>query len=503
MNLSVLEKQHNEEFAACAKDFWQYARYIRTYDEELEKIRAFPLDYQYLLDLHKDVETYQKSLVKKSRRLILSWYGMCRQSWRAKFAGVYREGQIYRGGVMTIGEEEALELMDRVRFIHSQLPEWMRVRNPMVVNKQLHITHELGGDVHAFPLKRHGPRTFGFTEVYFDEMAFQEAVRTVWTGMAPTLGAKGRVLAVSTVNGKYNLFHDMWINKSNRYSDIHRIDLCDCNLHPEHDEKWLAGLKKVMDPQMIAREIYGSFSAYAGDRVWPKFERKTHILEEVPDVIEGSPVYIGWDLGYHNPAAVLAQFNSWDQMVVFGEVSGEDIEMSRFCKKVLQYCASKYDRRKHPEIHCVPPDARNRYRSTDKRSGAVNDMGEIKEAFKARPGTIRFSPGKTGTRENEAPRLKETRKLFELRGDGRPGIMFSPECEILIDGCQGGYCYPEKKTGHPEGEDPSKTEYSHTQDAMQHIVTVYNRIVGRDSEKKKDVPHRRRISEMSGYRVGF
>lgn len=500
MNVSTLKRTHDEEFAACSRDFWRFVAHLKTYDEENEKIRRFPI-FEYLHDLHDDVESYQKVIVLKSRRLVVSWYGMARQLWRAKFVGIADSSDVYHGGVMSIGQEEAHELMNRIRFMHENLPEWMRVRNVFTMNNLLHIRFEAGGDIHAFPLKREGPRTFGFTEVFFDEMAFQEAVRSVWTGMAPTLGAKGRVLAVSTPNGKGNLFHDMWINKNNRYADLFRLKL-EWHQNPEHGEDWVAGLKKSMDDQMIARELGLSFSVYAGDKVWPKFDKLTHIFDEEPDVIEGSPVYIGWDLGFHNPAIVLAQVNSRDQLVIFGEVHGEDAEMSKFCKQVLQYCATKYDRRKCPEIHCLPPDARNRYRATNKQTGAVNDATEIQVAFKTRPGSIKFGPGQVGTRDNEKPRLKETRKLFELRADGNPGILFSPGCEMLIEGCMGGYCYPERKHNAPVGEDPMKNEYSHTQDALQMVVTCYNRIVNREADKKKDQPRRDRISELSGFRIG-
>lgn len=497
--LKELMKVHDNEFAMAMQDMWYFSQFIKTFDEENEKIRMFP-HYPYLIDVNNRVDKYKRVIVCKSRRMLLSWLGVLRQFWRAMRAGTSVEGtkDVFYGGIMSVGEVEATHLMDRIRALHQSLPLWLTSRNPMVMNNQMEIRFRDGGKIRAFPLKREGPRTFGFTEVFFDEMAFQEVARKVWMGMTPALGARGIVLAVSTPNGEDNLFADIWFNKENRYSDIHRVPFLANTMNPEHGPDWLKLATRGMDKQMIAREFYGSFAAYAGQPVWDTFEKPTHVwdLDKAPmNIVEEVPVYIGWDLGYHYPAAIIAQRNSRDQWLFFKEIQGEDIDFSDFCDRVLQICNSLYKRDRVEEILCMPPDAKFRYHNKS-LSGAVNDIGQVKITFtrKGRPPQVRLCPGEVGTRNNEAPRLKEVRKLWKLRGDGRPGIMIHPGMNIFIEGCLSGYCYPE--TG--DSEQPEKTKHSHLQDAAQAIVSAYAKMTSSQLPKADTIKPRPRINLRSG-----
>ena len=352
----------------------------------------------------------------------------------------------------------------------------------------MYLEWERGGVVEAFPLKREGPQTFGFSEVFFDEMALQEAVRTVWTGMIPTLGDRGKLLAVSTPNGKNNLFYDIWTNKNSDYSDIYRIKL-HWTENPEHDEAWYKKTIIGMDSQMVARMFELSFAVYLGQAVWSnEFDYNANTAEET-EAFDSNPMYIGWDLGYHSPAVTFWQRNSRDQWVGHAELQGFDIEFGKFCEQVKQLANTFYDRRKIREIHCVPPDARNRYHSKA-QSGATNDLSEIKNVFKwgGRDPQIRFGAMEVGTRNNEGPRLKETRKTFLLRSDKMAGMYVNRETmPLFLEGCQGGYCYPEKG----DTEVPDKNESSHLQDSYQMVVTAFNTMMG-SQPKASSAPQKRR-----------
>ena len=278
-------------------------------------------------------------------------------------------------------------------------------------------------------------------------------------------------------NGKGNLFADIWFNKDGLYKDIHRVPFLAHTQNPEHGAKWLKKVTQGLDKQMISREFYGSFAAYAGQPVWSAFDKVTHVwdTEEAPmDIQEGVPVYIGWDLGYHFPAATIAQRNTKDQWLFRAEIQGYDEDFEDFSKRVRDICSSIYQRDKVHEIHCVPPDAKFRY-SNKSKSGAVNDIGQIKITFRTQQQgepQVRFCPGEVGTRDNEAPRLKVMRALFKLRKDGLPGLMYHPSMELTIEGCMGGYCYPEKGNT----EQPEKNEHGHLQDSQQAIVAAYDRM---------------------------
>ncbi|GAG13560.1 unnamed protein product, partial [marine sediment metagenome] len=262
------------------------------------------------------------------------------------------------------------------------------------------------------------------------------------------MGAQGKLLAVSTPNGKANFFHKVWSEKG-QYKGINRLTI-HWTENPEHGEEWFKAVTAGFDKQQIARMFELSFAVYAGQPVWDLFELKTHVWDvEKEDVAltvtDGFAVYHGWDMGFHFPAWTLWQRNSKDQWCGIAELQGNDIEMATFCKQIVEICTALYDRKKTPEIHCIPPDAMKRSNRSGS-SGAVNDLQDIQQAFKIYGRRVQhiICPGEVGTRNNEAPRLKETRKLWKLRADGNPGILLNSTMEGFIEGCNGGYCYPEK-----------------------------------------------------------
>jgi hypothetical protein len=484
-------ESHDEEFKLCASDFWYFSQFLITYDEENEIYRPFPQpvkggDYEYLLGVHEDVQTHQKNLFLKGRRLIMSWYFMARMFWGAKFAGC-GGSEVYRGGVFSVSEDEVIELLNRPESMNDKLPEWLKSRNPLVTNKQTEKEFQFGGKIHGFPAKRQGPRTWGFSEAFFDEMAFQEFARTIWKGLTPALGAKGKLNAVSTPNGKFNLFSDIWHKKGGRYQEVNRVRL-DWWLHPEHDQAWRDALASSLTEAEVAQELDLSFAIPAGDAVFPETTRKVHVATEELSFQAGKPVYIGFDLGYHFPAVTIWQRNHRDQWVGLREFCMYDTDFETFCAELHDLMDALYDRKRTPELFCLPPDAKLNYRIKTK-TGAQNDVMVLKEVFHLQPHQIRFCPQEVGSRDNEGPRLKLMRLALKLRKDGEPGMYWSPSMEMFTDAMLGGYCYPEVKSGSPPSEQPMKNEYSHIADSAQAVPAAYATMVDPDTmvpEKHRD-----------------
>ena len=486
---------HNEEFRLCGMEFWYWMRFVETDDEDEGLIHPFPVHYDYLERVDYEIESAQKVIILKSRRLLLSWLGMMRQLHGAFFANMGIPGtyEAYRGGVMSIGETEATYLMERATKVYHRLPVWMKERNRLSTDNKLLMRFDKGGTVQAFPMKKEGPQTFGFSRVFFDEMALQEAARSTWMGMIPTLGAKGRLLAVSTPNGKSNLFHDIWINKNEQYKGIKRVSIQwtgEVRVHhdadkyeqypadnPPHDRAWFDELANSMDRSGIARNLELSFASPAGDPVWPTFDHDTHVRSDIV-VNKKLPMLIGWDFGYHFPAVVFFQYNSKDQYIGIREYLAYDISFDQFCKDVIIFANTFYDRKSMSEIHFVDPAGFQRYH-TRAQSGAMSDVAEMR-AHWGREAQIRAGSQQVGTRANEGPRLKEVRKLWPLRADKEPSIYLSEKMIDFVEGCGGAYHYPEKG-----GEEPMKDEASHAQDAFQYLVTGRSKLVQTKSGLRK------------------
>lgn len=470
--------RRNQEYDLFCSDFFYFGQFCLLEDEDIGQLRPFPIQYDFIHNLHKSINDNQATVILKSRRLMVSWYSMLRLLWQAMRAGTTRPTtlDVYRGAVMSIGETEAKYLMERIRKVYHRMPEWIKSRNPIATDNNLFISFVKGGTIQAFPCKREGPQTFGFTEALFDEMALQEAARTTWVGLIPTLGAHGKVFAVSTPNGKFNFFYDLWSNKGKQYDEINRIKL-HWRLHPEHDDAWYAQQTAKLDEQAIARMYELSFSHYLGERVFPEFESH-HIVPET-EVMKNRPMYLGWDFGYHFPALVFAQKNTLDQYVTHREYVDFSVPFHKYVKDSYDFCNSFFNPKKQSLIHCVDVAGFQSYHSTSE-SGARNDIEEIRKIY-GRESQIRKGSIDVGTRDNEGSRIKAVRKVLALREDHRSSLLVNNQCEWLIDGFNGGYSYPEKG-----GDQPLKNEYSHTQDCLQAIVTADAKMFRKtDKEKKK------------------
>lgn len=470
------------ELKLCAVDFWYFAKFLVTDDEERQVQRAFPLDWPFLVEMVSGVEGNQKTLVLKSRRMMVSLTLLARFLWKAMFCGSKFPGtqDVYVAGYSAIDSELAEYQMSRVTAMYQRLPSWMKSACPMTTDNVLFKEFGGGGKIKGYALKRQGPQGFGFSEFLFDEAAWQETTRSTWMGLVPSIGM-GKVIAVSTPNGSEGIgrfFWELWENpmKVPQFRDLYRMKFL-WDVNPDHDEAWFKANTVGMDRNDIAQMYEGSFAAQSGKAVWTRFDRKTHVPKEPPEIIIGRPILLGWDLSTHDQAFLISQRNAYDQFIIHRELYMEDVGIHEFIFEALLLCAATYDRKKFPEIHFIDPAMDQGYHQAGV-SGAISDRSEIELRFsrgRLDGGTTRIYRGAVhfGTRHKEGPRLREVRGLFPVRDDGRTGLVINSCCTMLIDGCGGGYAYPDKG-----GEDPVKNRFSHLQDALQYIVTGYNMAFG-------------------------
>jgi hypothetical protein len=486
-----LKTERDEEWRLICQNFFYFLQFVKTEDEELGQIRPFPAHFEYLQKLDYEIEQHQKNIILKSRRGMISWLGMLRQLHEsfAVGSGIPDTLDANRCATSSTDEDHAKYLIERVTKVYHLFPDWLKDRNPLVTDNKLFMRFQNGGMMQAFAAKKAGAQGYGFSRYLFDEMAWQEQARSAWHGLVPALGAVGKLLAVSTPNGKFNFFAKIWHNEKSQFDDVHRIKV-HWTLNPEHDEAWYKKVTAGMEDQEIQAKFELSFSHFPGDRVWSNFDRKTHVKEET-QIILGRPMFLGWDFGYHFPAVNWWQYNAQDQYVGHREMNGYSMEFTNFVKQVKEFRETFYKSRQCPEIHCVDQAGFHNYASRS-TTGAASDVHEIKIQF-GRNTQIRRGAMQIGTRDNEGPRLKVFRKLLNLRDDGRPGLVVNERMEVFVEGALGGYCYPEKG-----GEEPVKNEYSHQQDAGQSVVTAHEQMIAATKPKSSQSTSYKRIGSRTG-----
>jgi len=516
-NIQSLVGQLNKaEIEACAKDFWYFAQFLRTDDEERELIRPFPLNFDYLHTVFYNLENSKRNVILKSRRELVSLLSLARKLWKAKFAGSDLKGSagMYYGGYSATDEELAKYQMARISSMNARLPDWLRSFNPLANDGQLFKSFELGGKIQGFPLKREGTHGFGFSDFTFDEASHQEAARSTYRGIAPSIGS-GSIEIISTPNGKEGIgrfFFEIWDGYGDKYKDYKRSKI-HWSDNPEHDAAWYKRVTDDLQAWEVQQQYELSFIGMSGMPVFPEFDRNVHV-SKTPIVVMGKrTMYIMWDFGYHHPAVSFWQRNTKDQWVGLREFSGEDIDFNTFSTQALEFAEAFYERETTPEIHFIDPAGCQIYHQLG-QSGAASDYLTIKgsydnpsiwsrKRFDGSDTQVRFGLQQVGTRDNEAPRIKEVRQLLKLRADGLPGLIIDPSMEYFIDGMGGGYCYDDAKRGDLS-EEPSKNSYSHLQDTFQYGVSGFNRMHRTDyngpNGEKRELA-KKRIGNTK-YRIG-
>ena len=518
----LLESNYRANVLMCASDFWWWRQYVKTRDEENKRIRTFPPKVwkgefrtsTYLRDFYNEIDNHQLTVVLKPRRMLVTWLCLMRFMHKAQFAGMGLPGadEAFSAAVMSVDEDSAKYFLDKIYSVYDLMPDWLKELNPVVVRNALHCKFKHGGEIKGFSLKQSGALGYGFSEVLFDEAAFQMFARTTFEGTRPTIGSTGKMIVVSTPNGLRNWFAEVWKNRENQYAEFFRIELF-YNQHPDRDKEWLAKIRASMSRQAFARQYLKSFSSAAGNPVFQNEYDETaneSDNEKFLAYIPGKPVLIGWDLGYLSPAAVVGQMNHKDQFIGQHEFFGVEEDIHNFGVRLKEQLAAWYPPGT-TYIHFIPHDARMSYK-TQSKHGHRNDYQTLFATPSAKWQLPSDVVSEAGIYCGESAyngkvaindRLGAVRTMIRLRQDKRAGGVFSRKgCPELIQGFRAGYAYPEADKVHDPGRlEPDKGDYSHLHDALQMIATGYQviRYMQKSKEKTTD---RESMAKRSGYRIG-
>ncbi len=202
--------------------------------------------------------------------------------------------------------------------------------------------------------------------------------------------------------------------------------------------EWIAKAKEGISEKSWEREYEISYDTFEGKAVYEGFTEQ-HIHEFEYSVEQVQYVYRGWDFGYHHPAVVTAFMNESDQMCVRTEVLGANEGIKDFALRVKQICQSKFPNAQWLDS-CDPAGHQRTDKAEFTSVQVLNSLG--------------IYPTSKASNINEG--LEIIRQRLLRRNDGKYGMLFHPDCKILIDAFKGGYRYPERKEGVAEQEMPLK-----------------------------------------------
>lgn len=185
------ESRRNIEWMKCSQciEYW-IEEYVFIFNATLKDWIAFDLWPAQTDSLAKLSEAHQ-SIVLKARQLGLSWLVLC----YALHAMLFRPAATIL--LFSKRDEEAIELLKRLKGCYERLPRWMQART--VAQDSLH-DFELSNGSSAKSFPSTGGRSYTGSLVIVDEAEFVQDLDELINAVKPTIDAGGQMIMISTVD---------------------------------------------------------------------------------------------------------------------------------------------------------------------------------------------------------------------------------------------------------------------------------------------------------------
>ena len=469
--------------------FLRYCVITQDEDDLRNPFKPLPLDAKpYLEDVAELWLENRRMLIAKSRQVMMTWLFAAIFLWDAMF----REGRL--NVVVSRKEEDADKILKRIKTIYINLPQVLKDFAPTKkspgneLGSYCRLEFKNGSVIEGLSQDPNAIRSRTASNIFSDEMAFQERARDTYVAMRPSLGRKGKFVGVSTPNGKeffYKLFHDsgnkpeVVLTKTgfevlrNTGNEFFRIKL-HYSADKSKDANWKKEEEKGISKDAWQQEQEINFTRAGGRQMFPDFSNETHVKDL--KAVSHRKLFIGIDFGYHHPAMVITQMNDRDQLCILDEYMPTDVTIDEFAREMLFLLKKNY--RWHYEN-------RHNYISwfCDPAGTQVNDKSEFTSVQILRQKYRIFCRYK---RVGKLQGIRIIQRLLLRRSDMTPGLVIDrARCPILIEGFGGGYEELETKDNAQSKELPKDDDYySHTQDALRYIVIHKFKEFGRPYKPK-------------------
>ena len=269
-----LRERIKEEYKKCAVD---PAYFLSKYSYIQHPVRGrmlFDLYHYQKKSLH-DFMNFDYNIVLKGRQIGISTLVAGYALWMLLF---HKDKNIL---VIATKQETAKNLVTKVRFMHQNLPVWLR--GEIVTDNKLSLQFTNGSQIKAVASSKDAGRSEALSLLILDEAAFIDDADVIWTAASSTLSTGGQAILLSTPNGVGNFFHKMWMQAETKENNFNPI-LLDWRVHPERDQAWRDRQTELMGELQASQEHDASF-IFSGNTVIPpeiiEFYKSTFVQEPI------------------------------------------------------------------------------------------------------------------------------------------------------------------------------------------------------------------------------
>ena len=207
-------------------------------------------------------QAHPLSLVLKARQIGITWLGVGYGLWKL----LTMPGT--RVLVVSINEDEAIKVINRLFDMFNSLPEHLRFdgeilkptrgARPSTLIEFVFPDGRISSAV-GLPSTRRAGHGETATLVLLDEFARHEYARESWKATFPTADNGGQILIISTANGvsnpiteEGNFFHHLYVNAEGYGIETQFLGW---DLHPDRDENWYEVSARALPPHDRAEQF--------------------------------------------------------------------------------------------------------------------------------------------------------------------------------------------------------------------------------------------------------
>jgi hypothetical protein len=247
MSTPDLKQLMDIEWDRCSKDpIYFMKKYCYIQHATKGKLK-FDL-YQFQSDLINLCVHKKRVVVLKGRQMGISTVMGALETWYIIFHADHRTL------VIAMTQKVAVQIVDKVKLIINNLPQWMKERMPPIKEwNQLSVGLENDSKIEAASSASNSGRSVSASRLIVDEAAFLPKAEDLWSSILPTLNTGGSCVMLSTPNGQGNLFYRI-CKEAEEHTNGFTMTKIPWYLHPDHDQAWRDKQDTEMGKRKAAQE---------------------------------------------------------------------------------------------------------------------------------------------------------------------------------------------------------------------------------------------------------
>lgn len=383
--------------------------------------------------------------------------------------GGVRSGKTYAGAVKgieralflpTIGSAVAPTAAMARDVLVPQYAELLGERVEKWLSSNMEMTLRNGSKI-LFRSADNPDRLMGLTLDWFHLDEAAQLPKRVWEILVNrTISTGGHGFLTTTPRGRnwvFDLVRD-WENDPDA-----EIIIAKTADNPQISSADIARARRQLDPKFFRQQYEASFET-SGLAVYEDFAPESHVIRPRWEIRRDWPIYIGLDLGWTHPSAILwAQLSPDGRWVVFDELVKSHLRLDKVASAILGEpvdIGGETFRAKIPYSQVEKVICGLEGRQSRQEAGGESAVRILSGAGITRIGVYSGSI---------ADGIHAVRSKLRS-ADGVINLEIVADCRRLIDDIQG-YNYPSDADGSAVGELPEKDGiHDHTMDALRYMI---------------------------------